>query len=132
MKSAPILLAAFVLAGCSGEGSPLAPTRPGVTSSATQTTSARAFLWVMVVEGSGQCIEGATVDLRHGLEPSQSIAQVTPCDVWAAGGGAMFTNLVPGVEMTVRSSAPGYAPQEKTVTTTLGSQMAIILAPSKI
>jgi hypothetical protein len=48
-------------------------------------------------------------------QSARPIAQATPCDYWGYGGGFEFTDLSPGVEMTLRASASGYADQELSV-----------------
>jgi len=86
----------------------------------------------MVVDESGVCIVGATVQVVNGQGVGQSNTQVTPCDAWSYDGGVMFRDLTPDVEMTLRASAPGYAAQEKTVVPSLGGQMAVLFVPSRI
>jgi hypothetical protein len=66
-------------------------------------------------QGSGgTCLVDATIEVVRGQRTGQSITQ-TPCDLWDFGGGAWFRDLTPGVAMTLRASASGYAPQEQTV-----------------
>lgn len=89
-----------------------------------------AFLWGMVVDSTGVCIVGATVHVVAGQRAGQSISQSTPCDAWAYDGGFMFTGLTPGVAMTLRASAPGYADLEQVVTPSLGPQLAVLLQPA--
>jgi hypothetical protein len=86
----------------------------------------------MVVDETGVCIVGATVQVVSGQGLGQTITQTTPCDAWAYDGGVVFRDLTPGAEMTLRASAPGYATQEKTVVPSLGPQMAVLFAPSRI
>jgi hypothetical protein len=62
----------------------------------------------------------------------QSVTQTTPCDAWGYEGGVIFRDLTPGVEMTLRASASGYAALEKTVVPSSGPQMAVLFAPSRI
>jgi uncharacterized protein (DUF39 family) len=57
--------------------------------------------------------------------------QETPCDVWGYGGGFVFKELSPGVEMTLRASAPGWSTQEKTFVPHSESQMAVFLTLAK-
>jgi hypothetical protein len=86
----------------------------------------------MVVDESGVCIVGATVQVVRGQGVGQSVKQTTPCDAWAYDGGFVFRDLTPGVEMTLRASASGYAEQEKIVAPSSGPQMAVLFAPSRI
>jgi hypothetical protein len=43
----------------------------------------------------------------------------------------MFNDLTPGVAMTLRASAPGWTPFEKTVTPHTGGQVAVVITLSK-
>jgi hypothetical protein len=58
--------------------------------------------------------------------------QVTPCDAWAYYGGFVFDALSPGVEMTLRASAPGWSTEEKTVVPHLGGQTAVVISLKKL
>ncbi len=86
--------------------------------------TAPAMAWLVgIVIDDQVCIEGATVRVvSSGQAAGQIIAQKTPCGVWEYDGGFAFENLTPGVEMTLRASAPGYAAYEKKVVPSLGSQ----------
>jgi hypothetical protein len=86
----------------------------------------------MVVDEAGVCIVGATVQVVRGQSLGQSITQTTPCDAWAYDGGVVFKDLTPGVEMTLRASASGYAAQETTVVPSSGPQMAVLFTPSRL
>jgi hypothetical protein len=57
--------------------------------------------------------------------------QETPC-TWWDGPGFVFTDLIPGVEMTLRASAPGWSTEEGTFVPYLGPQTAVGLTLSKI
>jgi len=86
----------------------------------------------MVGEQSGACLEGATVQVVSGQGPiGQSITQRTPCDYWSWDGGVVFRDLTPGVEMTLRASAPGWTTEEKIVVPHSGGQMAVFIELSK-
>jgi hypothetical protein len=114
-KVALALLSTLTLLGCASDS----PQRlPGPTP-LTQ-------LWGMVVEDSGVCIAGATITVVAGQRAGQSIKQTTPCDAWAISGGVVFRDLTPGVAMTLRASAAGYADEEKTVVPHLGPQTAVL------
>jgi hypothetical protein len=126
MKIALTILSTVALLGCSQENArPLlgAPDLPAIND---------AWLWGMVVHDSGSCIVGATVSVVRGQALGRSIVQSTPCDAWAYSGGFEFKNLTPGVEMTLRTSAPGYAPKEVTVVPTSGAQMALLIEPTRL
>jgi hypothetical protein len=86
----------------------------------------------MVVDEAGVCIVGATVQVVRGQGLGQSITQTRPCDAWAYDGGVVFSDLTPGVEMTLRASAAGYAAQERHVVPSSGAQMAVLFATSRI
>jgi hypothetical protein len=86
----------------------------------------------MVLEENGLCIVGATVEVVRGQSLGPSITQTTPCDAWGYYGGVVFNDLTPGVEMTIRASAIGYAAQERTVVPSLGPKMAVPFVLSRI
>jgi len=83
----------------------------------------------MVVDPSGACIPGATVQVVAGQAVGNPVTQVTPCSVWDYAGGVEYHNLTPGVSMTLRATAPGYADEEKSVTPFGSFVQATILAP---
>lgn len=132
MKFLLTILAILPLLGCSAENAQRLPAAPGAGVPPAPTAPALTSVWAMVVADSGVCIVGATVQVVRGQGIGQNITQTTPCDVWAYDGGAVFKDLTPGVEMTLRASAAGYVPQEKTVVPSLGFQTAVLLAPSRI
>jgi len=133
MKFTLTILATLSLLGCSQGNTQPSPTAPSplVTTSAP-TADSLTSLWGMVVDETGVCIVGATVQVVRGQGVGQGITQTTPCDAWAYDGGVVFRDLTPGVEMTLRASASGYAALERTVVPSLGPQMAVLLAPSRI
>ena len=108
------------------------PIALSLCASAAPAASSLAFLWTMVVDPTGVCIVGATVEVVRGQGLGQTITQTTPCDAWAYDGGVLFKDLTPGVEMTLRASASGYASQERTVVPSSGPQMALLFALSRI
>ena len=83
------------------------------------------WIWVMVVDPSGACIPGATVQVVAGQAVGNPITQETPCSVWDYSGGVEYHNLAAGVSMTVRASAPGYVAEEKIITPFGGPQTII-------
>jgi uncharacterized protein (DUF39 family) len=85
----------------------------------------------MVVEDSGICIDDAAIQVIAGQAVGQIGTQREKCDAWSYSGGVIFRDLTPGVAITLRASASGYAPQEKTVVPTLGPQTAVIFTPSR-
>ena len=74
------------------------------------------LLWVMVINESGGCIEGATIQIIGADGPGDPIPQTTPCTAWDVDGGLLLTDsdLTLGVEVTLRGAAVGYAPHEMT------------------
>ena len=127
MKTALTILSALTMLGCSPEHVQRLPTTPELPNQPPNQPVSPVWLWGMVVEDNGVCIEGATVTVVRGQGVGQSIKQTTPCDAWAYDGGFVFRDLAPGVEMTLRASASGYTAEEKTVAPSLGSQMAILV-----
>jgi hypothetical protein len=93
---------------------------------------APSWLWGFVVDDSGGCIDGGTVEVISGQRVGERITQETPCSVWDYGGGFEFHGLTPGVEMIIRGSAPGYAPLVRSVTPYSGPQTAFLFVLSKI
>jgi len=135
MRRAAIILAAFTLSACSGESGPNAPAVPNAPTPhapPAAPASGRTFLWGMVVDASGACIAGAKVLVIEGQRAGESLTQTTPCSVWDYGNGFYFEDLIPGIPMTLRVSAPGYADLERTVTPTLGTQTAFLFTPSRL
>lgn len=130
MRTALTILSALTLAGCSGEDPYRLPTYPELPADPPPGQQAPLVsLWGMVVNEYGGCIE-ATVTVVRGQSLGQTIIQKTPCDMWGYDNGFVFKNLTSGVEMTLRSSATGYAPVEKTVVPHGGPQTAVILVAS--
>ncbi len=86
----------------------------------------RTAVYGFVVESSGLCIEGATVQIVRGQASSQSITQITPCDAWGYGNGFTFENLSAGVEVTIRASATGYVTKEVTVFPSAGWKVIVL------
>ena len=135
MKIALTVLVALTLLGCSGERADSLLTAPSPlvgTGSLSPTGGSLAMLFGMVVNESGGCIVGATVEVVRGQGLGQSITQTTPCDAWGYSGGFIFSNLTPGVEMTLRAAASGYASPEMTVVPSTGPQTAVLFSPSRI
>jgi hypothetical protein len=141
MRLALTVLTTLTLLGCSGDSA--LPTAPAAPLSALNlsppscpagppTPGGPAWLWAMVVEDSGICILDATIEVICGQAFGQIGTQTEECNVWGYSGGVIFTGLRPGLTMTLRASARGYAPQEKIVVPTLGPQMAEIFDLSRI
>ena len=61
----------------------------------------------------------------------QSVRQTTPCDAWSYDNRFQFKDLTPGVEMTLRASAPGWNTLMKTVIPHVGVQTGVIFTLSK-
>ncbi len=113
-----ILVIVVVLAGCSNEGvspPPTAPTSPVAPAppAPPPPTTGSALLWVMVLPAdSGQCIEGATIQIVGAEGAGKAIPQGTPCDAWGYDGGLLLEDLTLGVKVTLRGAATGYKPRE--------------------
>jgi hypothetical protein len=67
---------------------------------------------VVVITETGGCIEGATVQIVRAEGAGEPVRQSGPCDAWNPDGGVLLTDLTPGVEVTLRGAASGYAPVE--------------------
>jgi hypothetical protein len=131
MKFALLLVATLTLVGCSHDSPQRSPAAPSPTPVPTAEPASSAFLWAMVVDESGACIGGATIQVVGGQSAGVSVPQTTPCDAWAYDGGVVFKDLTPGVAMTLRATAPGWAPLEKTVVPSSGATGAILFTPSR-
>jgi hypothetical protein len=134
MKFATILCLTLSISGCSANTprSPIPPTpqvvpTPQPVPSPTPYPAAGVVLWGIVVDPSGTCIEGATVEVVRGpmllgQKVTQNIPSL-PCDVarFTAGtiwttGGFHFDDPVSfeaWEEMTLRVSAPGYISRDQ-------------------
>ena len=116
MRFGLIVLMALMAHGCSSDSAQRLPTAPSSpTPTPTPTPNSFTNVYGFVLESSGLCIDGATVQIVRGQASSQIITQITPCDAWSYGGGFTFENLTAGVEVTIRASATGYATKEMTV-----------------
>ena len=109
MKATLTIVAIVVALGCS-EASP--PTAPGASPGPPHAANT---LWVMVVDSTGSCIVGATVHVVQGQRAGSALTQDEPCGYWDYGGGVIFRDLTPNVDMTLRAAATGYVAQETTV-----------------
>jgi hypothetical protein len=69
----------------------------------------------MVVDSTGSCIVGASVQVVQGQRAGSILTQDEPCGYWDYGGGVTFSDLTPNVGMTLRAAAAGYVAQELTV-----------------
>jgi hypothetical protein len=112
MRLAGIFSTALILFGCSQESTQQSPTVP---SPPVETAPKSVDLRGIVINPGGGCIEGAIVEVVSGQALGQKVTQSTPCSHWESGGGFIFTDLTPGVTMTLRASAQGWGTQEKIV-----------------
>ena len=95
---------------------PPAATLPPVATPLPPQPSRLVALWGIVVDPSGACIEGATVEVLAGPALlGQKATQITPCDLSRFSGGFMFDEAVDCcLPMTLRAVAPGYIPRVQT------------------
>ena len=109
MKRALTFLAALMLVGC-GEDKLTGAIYPQESFPAPET---RTVLRGMVVDEEGQCVDGATVQIT-GQWGADAIEQAAPCGLGNLGEDLGFTveDVLLGVGLTIRSSAPGYETQE--------------------
>jgi len=126
MRFALLVLATLTLVGCSQDSPQPSPVAPSPSPAPTAGPGYSAFVFAMVVEDSGNCLDGATIQVVRGQSAGLSVQQTTPCDVWDADGGVWFSNLVPGAAMTLRATAPGWSPLEKIVVPSPGAQVAVV------
>ena len=108
-----VAILVVALAGCSSESVPRIPTAPASPVPAPPAPpTGSALLWVMVIGDSGACIDGATIQIVRAEGPGEPIPQKTPCGAWDDDGGLLLKDLTPGVELTLRGAADGYARRE--------------------
>ena len=111
-RSALVLIAALTVR-CSTSTSPTQAPQPPASPPPNSVSG------MVLDEPQGVCVDGATVEVVRGQGLGQRVAQTTPCSYWDNyAGGFGFRNLTPGVELTLRATAPGWTTQEKTVTPT--------------
>ena len=122
MKRALVLLATVVLPGCT-EPAPTAPSLLPQNGGYSPTS-----VWGMVIEASGSCIRDAKIDVVQGQRLGETITQDTPCGYWDYAGGFEIKNLTPGIELTLRASAPGYITKDLTVVPASGG-VHLVLFP---
>ena len=132
MKSALTILGAVALWACT-QPEPSGPILSGPIDSLpanppSNPPTANAWVWAMVIDSTGACIRGATVQVVAGQAIGDPVAQ-KPCSVWDYSGGVELHNLISGVPVTLRATAPGYAAQEKTDIPFGAAQEAIIFEP---
>jgi hypothetical protein len=122
MRFAFSILSSMIFA-CSTAGVPTSPNIVVVSN---------ASFWVVVVDSTGACIPGASVQVVSGPGRGQTITQSSPCDASRPAHGMILNDLSPGVQSTLRASAPGYATQEKSVIPVEGSAGTVLFATVRI
>lgn len=128
MRGRLAILTTVALMGCSSDThspAPMPSARPAPPS------SGEALVWGLVVDESGVCVAGATARVVRGQRLGEVVSQETPCDAWDYSGGFMFRNVAPGVEMTIRASAPGYVDEERSITPSSGLQTSYLFPMSR-
>jgi hypothetical protein len=127
IRFALLVLATLNLVGCSQDSPQRSPAVPSPSSVPTAGPGNSSYVSAMVVDETGLCIEGATVQVVQGQNVGVSVTQTTPCDIWDGDGGVWFNGLLPGVAVTLRTTAPGWAPLDKTVV----PPSQVVLTPSR-
>ena len=87
----------------------------------------------IVVDPSGVCIEGATVEVIAGpVLVGQKAMQTLPCDLAAGTGGFWFEEGAPAAtDLTIRVSAPGYVSKEQDIEVDWTEALKLTLVPTK-
>lgn len=108
---------AITFVACSEHPLPV-PTAPSLADGAGVATApvsktVSAFLYATVIEkgGGGACITDATLQIVAGQHAGPEIFKQEPCDYWDPPG-FILKDLNPGVDLTLRFSAPGFVPIE--------------------
>jgi hypothetical protein len=128
MRCVLLLLSTLVLCACGGDGIsrtpptgfvPTTPTPPSTPPAASPTPvdtispTASGWLWVMVIDASGMCIDGAVIEVVSGQGKGFTGTPAATCDAWNPFGGYILYGLVPDDSLTMRASAPGFLDSEK-------------------
>lgn len=111
MKLAVTFVAALSLSGCSEDRTnrlPVTPSPPPVPPTSTAVIAS-------VIDQNGSCIVGATLQVVAGQATGKSMVQTQPCAYWDYGHELIFSNLVPGLALTLRATAPGYTTVDRAV-----------------
>ena len=134
MRFALIIAVTLIRSGCSGDTDGRLPTAPDPPPQTTPPSNrvVLAWVWVVVIGEYGWCVPSATVEIVSGQGLGRKVTQMDPCSYWDPDFAAVFKDLIPGDEVTLRASAPGYTVAEKTVMRTLGGQTAHAFELSKI
>ena len=142
MRFASLMCLTLSILGCSEISTPRSPTVPTPRVATPPPTpppsplppqpSNLVAFWGIVVGPSGECIEGATVEVVAGpLLVGQKATQRLPCDLTRFTGGFEFDESVPmGVPMTLRASAPGYVSRVQTVEMVWWELLRLTLVPT--
>ena len=138
MRYAP-LLAALMAISCRGDASSsvgtdasvsLTPPRPrsavpaSTTPTDTLSPTAAGWLWLMAIDETGKCVDGAVIEIVGGQGAGLARTQSANCDAWSYDGGWMLFGLAPGSPMKIRASAIEYLAMEKTVVPGTGAIQA--------
>jgi uncharacterized protein (DUF39 family) len=81
----------------------------------------------MVINPTGGCIYGATLQVIVAGAVVQSGTQTDDCGAWDYGGGFLIKGLTAGVDVTLRASAPGYIGKDETATPETSANRAVLI-----
>jgi hypothetical protein len=129
MRVPVLILAALMLSGCGGSPTApdyLAPPVPFPTPAAPGPAS----LAVLVIDAGGACLVGAVVEIVQGQRAGTRIDQDPGCDAWSFPT-VYLNDLIPGEQMVVRASAPGYRSHEQAAVPVRGREtlVSFLLTP---
>jgi hypothetical protein len=105
------IFVAVSLPGCSAQ----TPATPSPAGASPPRESPVRTVYGVVIDGRGACIAGAMVEVIAGQAIGLKSAQSGPCDAWWPFNGFQFRNLIPGLSLRLRATAPGHLPKEMTV-----------------
>ena len=131
------LICAAFLSACL-DGRERLPTYPITTEPPTNTPTPQPPIAAIgsiagfVIDADEQCIIGARVEMIDGPQAGKSFVQ-TVCGFWDYGAdlGYSFHNLPAGVAVTIRATAEGYKPAEKTAVPTNPFQYTTMIVVTK-
>jgi hypothetical protein len=118
-----VAVLALASSQCSSSSLPASP----VATINSPAPAASESLSGFVVDVSGVCIAGATIEVVGGATNGAKTIQKTPCDAWSYSGGFAFTGVATDGSVKLRATAAGYGAAEVAVS---GKSVMEIVLPA--